>query len=61
MKKKPIVVVGPFWQPVVGTLKDELVWEGREDCTAYVQQVKTPQEGVEELKARLKTVSSRPG
>lgn len=56
MEKKPIVVVGPFWERVVGTLKDELLWEGEGDCTTHVSQVNTPNECVQELKARLISV-----
>jgi len=53
METKPIVVIGPFWKPVVSTLKEELVWEGSGNCTSHVREVATPQECVEELKKAL--------
>ena len=53
MKTKPIMVVGEFWDPVIGALKDELIWEGSGDCTSHIRQVATPRECVEELKERL--------
>ncbi|MDE3059011.1 MAG: LOG family protein [Bacteroidota bacterium] len=36
MKEKPIVVVGNFWNDVVGTLKNELLFEGKASCTKFV-------------------------
>ena len=50
MAAKPIVVIGSFWNPVVATLKEELVWEGSGDCTSHVREVATPQECVRKLK-----------
>ena len=42
--EKPIVVVGDFWEAVVSTLRNELLWEGAGDCTKYIRKVGTPQE-----------------
>jgi hypothetical protein len=53
MKTKPIIVVGTFWDPVIGTLKDELIWEGLGDCTSHIRRAATPLECVEELKKRF--------
>ncbi len=44
MKEKPIVVVGEFWNGVVHTLKEELAWEGLDNCTKYVTTVASPSE-----------------
>ena len=51
--EKPIVIVGDFWERVVETLKDELLWEGLGDCTKFVQKVATPEECAALLKRRL--------
>jgi uncharacterized protein (TIGR00725 family) len=53
ISEKPIVVLGGFWEGVVKTLKDELAWEGLEDCTRFVTSVATPRECVAHLKERL--------
>jgi uncharacterized protein (TIGR00725 family) len=42
MHERPIVVVGSFWNAVVDTLREELAWEGLDDCTRYVTLVDTP-------------------
>ena len=44
MKEKPIIVVGKFWDGVVRTLKEELAWEGLDNCTKYVTTVASPAE-----------------
>jgi uncharacterized protein (TIGR00730 family) len=54
INEKPIVVVGGFWDPVVGTLKDELAWEGLEQSTKYVTSVRTPHECAELLSQHLR-------
>lgn len=54
MKQSPIVVVGDFWNGVVATLKEELAWEGLEDCTRYVTLAATPAECASLLKRQLK-------
>jgi hypothetical protein len=48
--EKPIVVVGSFWDGVVRTLKEELAWEGLENCTRFVSVVNSPGECVLALK-----------
>jgi hypothetical protein len=49
MEEKPIIILNSFWEPVVKTLKDELAWEGLENCTKYVMQVNSPKECVQVL------------
>ncbi|MEK9138725.1 MAG: LOG family protein, partial [Bacteroidota bacterium] len=53
MRHKPIVVVGDFWDGVVNTLKEELAWEGLEDCTRFVTVVDSPVECVTTIKEKL--------
>jgi hypothetical protein len=48
--RKPIVVVGSFWNGVVQTLKEELTWEGLEDCTRFVSVVESQNECAQVLK-----------
>jgi hypothetical protein len=36
MQEKPVVLVGDFWAGVVGTLKEEMEWEGLADATRYL-------------------------
>jgi hypothetical protein len=36
MPERPVIVLGSFWSGVIATLKDELAWEGMEECTRYV-------------------------
>lgn len=55
MKKKPIILVGDFWAGVVDTLKEELAWEGLEQCTKYVEVVATASDAVRMIKHRLAT------
>jgi uncharacterized protein (TIGR00730 family) len=44
MHEKPILLLGDFWGGVVKTLKEELAWEGLEDCTKYVTVLSTPEQ-----------------
>jgi len=53
MKNRPIVVVGGFWNNVVETLKEELAWEGLDQCTKYVTMVDSPREGALFIKHKL--------
>lgn len=53
IQEKPIVIVGDFWSGVVETLKDELLWEGRGDCTKFIQKADSPQECATLLKQKL--------
>jgi uncharacterized protein (TIGR00730 family) len=54
MLVKPIVVVGQFWNGVIQTLREELLWEGLGDCTKLIQQVKTADECVAQLREKLR-------
>jgi uncharacterized protein (TIGR00730 family) len=42
--KKPIIILGAFWQPVVETLRGELLWEGLGDCTEFIRNAGTAEE-----------------
>ncbi len=53
MEEKPIIILNNFWEPVVKTLKDELAWEGLENCTKYVLKVNSPKECVEVLQHKF--------
>ncbi len=53
MPERPAIILGPFWRSVVGTLKEELAWEGAGDCARYITEVDTPEECVGELRNRL--------
>lgn len=53
MKEKPIVIAGNFWSPVIHTLKDELLFEGKEKATKFIAEVKTPEECVRILRQAL--------
>jgi uncharacterized protein (TIGR00725 family) len=53
IREKPIVLVGRFWNGVVETLKQELAWEGLEDCTRYVTIVDSPMACASYLKQQL--------
>ena len=50
MQEKPIIVLGQFWKPVIETLNEEFMFEGKERATKYVTIVKTIEECVERLK-----------
>ena len=54
IREKPIVVVGEFWDAVIETLKNELVFEGLENCTKYVTRVDSAEECVSVLDRMLK-------
>jgi uncharacterized protein (TIGR00725 family) len=45
--RRPIVIVGSFWQPVVESLRGELIWEGPGDCTKYVRKAEHAEECVQ--------------
>lgn len=53
MRKKPTVIVGPFWDPVVKTVRDELAHEGNLKKAGYLTSVATPAECVAVLRAQL--------
>ncbi len=53
MHEKPIVLLGEFWGGVVDTLKEELTWEGLEDCTKYVTMAHTPEECAQFLRQKF--------
>ena len=53
LRQKPIVVVGNFWNGVIETLKEELIWEGLGDCTKHIKQVTTTEECAALLRKKL--------
>lgn len=53
MKERPIVVVGGFWNGVVDALRDELAWEGLEQCTKYVDVANNAAHAVQLIRNRL--------
>ncbi len=54
LKEKPIVIVGDFWNNVVDTLHEELLWEGAGDCTKFIHRSSSPEECAAFLKEQLK-------
>jgi uncharacterized protein (TIGR00725 family) len=52
MQEKPIVLVGSFWSGVVGTLSQELQWEGLEDATRYITVTGSARECAEVLREK---------
>lgn len=59
IREKPIVIVGAFWKPLVGMMREELLWEGLGDCTRLISQVGTAHECAEVLRIRLSTPSRK--
>lgn len=53
MPERPILTVGNFWTGVVETLKDELAWEGLQDCRRFVTSVASAQDAVQTLRHRF--------
>ena len=54
MREKPIVLIGPFWENVVTSLRAELAWEGLGDCTRFISVTTSAQECVRLLREHLK-------
>jgi hypothetical protein len=53
MNRKPIILLGDFWGGVVQSLREELAWEGEEDCTRYVTTAVTPADCAAVLRREL--------
>jgi uncharacterized protein (TIGR00725 family) len=53
LKEKPIVIVGNFWNNVIETLREELLWAGTGDCTKYIYRTSSPEECAKVLKELL--------
>ncbi len=51
--ERPIIVCGGFWNGVVDTLREELLWEGMGDCTSIIQRANSPEECAEILRKKL--------
>lgn len=54
IEEKPIIVFGTFWERVIQTLNEELLFEGKGPCTKYISTASSPEEMVNALKQRLK-------
>ncbi len=54
IEQKPVIVLGHFWNGVIDTLNQELMFEGKEPCTHYITVASSPKNAVEKLKDRLK-------
>jgi hypothetical protein len=55
MQEKPIVLVGDFWAGVVGTLKEEMAWEGLADATRYVTIVQSAEACADAIRQKLES------
>ena len=53
LAKKPIVIIGGFWQNVVETLREESLWEGAGDCTKFIHRASSPEECATFLKQQF--------
>lgn len=53
IRERPIIICGGFWNGVVETLREELLWEGMGDCTSIIQRAATPTECAALLKEKL--------
>jgi uncharacterized protein (TIGR00730 family) len=51
--ERPIVVYGGFWNGVVDTLREELLWEGLGDCTTIIQRANSPEECADIFRKKL--------
>ena len=49
-KQKPVFILGPFWSPVIDTMRGESVWDGSGDCTSFVKRIETPEECADDLR-----------
>jgi predicted Rossmann-fold nucleotide-binding protein len=54
LREKPIVLIGDFWNGVVETLREELLWEGVGDCTTFIHRTSSPEECAAFLRTRLR-------
>jgi uncharacterized protein (TIGR00725 family) len=53
IEQKPVIVLGTFWQTVIDTLNEELMFEGKESCTRYITIAPSPKHAVEALETLL--------
>ncbi len=54
MPQKPIIVIGEFWKPVVQTLHDELMFEGKKRASQLITCVEGNESCIQVLKERFK-------
>ena len=53
LAEKPIIIIGDFWNGVVETLREELLWEGVGDCSKFIHCTSSPEECASFLKRQL--------
>jgi uncharacterized protein (TIGR00730 family) len=53
IEQKPVVALGKFWDSVINTLNQELMFEGKESCTQYITMVHSPQDAAHFLRKKL--------
>jgi len=53
IEQKPVVVIGKFWDGVIDTLNQELMFEGKASCTQYITTAPSPQDAVRFLRKQL--------
>ena len=52
--RKPIVVMGDFWDKVIETMRLESAWEGPGDCTSCISRAETPADCARILREALR-------
>ncbi len=53
IKRKPIVVLGDFWNPVLERVEEMLKWEGSETASRHVRVVNSSEECVRVIREEL--------
>ena len=54
IEEKPIIVYGNFWDGVIRTLNEELLFEGKESCTKYISPAGSAEQAAVELRKRIR-------
>ncbi len=54
IEQKPLIVLGTYWDRVIDTLNQEMMFEGKETCTHFITAASSPKDAVEKLNNRLK-------
>ena len=52
IREKAVIVVGDFWSATIGSLKDELAWEGKGGAGDRLTVVRSPAECIAELRKK---------
>jgi uncharacterized protein (TIGR00730 family) len=53
IEQKPVVVLGKFWDGVINTLNQELMFEGKASCTQYITTAPSPRDAAQFLRKQL--------